>query len=164
MSATRDCDTEVEYSQRTMQKTQSYFDPTNNPHYQGYYPTNGYGYDPQSLGYGYSGSSSEPQVAYRSSCLMQGQGPPPAHQPGAMDYSPQGYGAPYTQGMPTGSPTFSLPSQGPMGMGLGGPGKPHPPEIYPWMKESRQNSKQRTGGSMSPDITGELMLHVPNDK
>ena len=134
------CQNEINFSSlREMQKT--YYEHTQA--YPGYYPnTNGYSYDSHHY------SPSPGGDGYRSSCLLQGG---PVQQTGAQNAYTDTYSynsscmqtvnAPYNQVNPPGpgippatSPGLKPQVQGPQAQG---------PEIYPWMRECRQNSKQR---------------------
>nr|AAD55934.1 homeoprotein CH-Hox3 [Chaetopterus variopedatus] len=123
------CQNEINFGNREMQK--SYYDPTHS--YQGYYQNaNGYNYD----NYAPYPTGSPPMDGYRPSCLMQAP-----MQPGAC--MPMDYVQPYSNSCMQGAtPTCNLQ--------VSGAGNPHhastlkhQAEIYPWMKESRQNTKQR---------------------
>ena len=137
-----------------MQK--SYYDH-NNSYQQGYYAnSNGYNYESQ-MAYGV-GQTPGPPVPdnYRPSCVMQGptgpihpqSGPPMGYPPhsefqhqyppnscmqdgpgmGVINIAPQGNGG---SGSTAQAPSSQAPDMKP------------PPEIFPWMRENRQNGKQR---------------------
>ncbi|XP_014680504.1 PREDICTED: homeobox protein HOX3-like, partial [Priapulus caudatus] len=113
--------------------------------YTGYYSNtslNGYGYDPQQLsGYGdYSNPQMETQTARWPSCYMDANslGAP---QDMTAAASPQDYSGSCMRAGVVANTACHYP---------GSPVQQSPPflaepckEIYPWMKESRQNSKQR---------------------
>ena len=148
-----------------------------------YTNTNGYptaAYDPQAIGaYGYN---SQQEQAYRNvSCVMgphqtpqSAVAPPAAHH--GMDYAHAGYMGQYPTHMGSGGPmgggpggggSGGSPPFGSHGMAMGGlcgtpgggggggagAGLATKTEIYPWMKESRQNNKQRSQ-TQSPEETG----------
>lgn len=134
---------EINFGNREMQKT-AYYNPTPPYHHQ-YYPNeNGYNYDnstPQTFG---QPTPSPPGSDYypQSACAVQN-----THQtsPGEFSPPPQ-YGADEFSNRCIQNPNMTL-----------GPGNAqanptssilNKKEIYPWMKESRQNSKQR-------QVTGE---------
>ena len=143
----------------------AYYEPSpGNQGYAGYYAgANGYGYPAdRGMPYGATPASQGGQGGEqygRSQCLMQGSAPnmPPSQMPGGhsgppqLDYGHQGYAAascmqggtspmaPVQGGLPTGP-------NNPQAMGT----KPTPQEIYPWMRESRHNGKQRPASSQTP--------------
>jgi hypothetical protein len=107
--------------------------------YQGYYGNGYHGY-PQ---YGTTpAEQGQLQDHYRQQCLMQGASPGLQIQQGqSLEYAQQGYGASPCMGPGT-------PPMGHTQMGSN-PANPQmmgqkPQEIYPWMRESRHNAKQRT--------------------
>nr|ANO46566.1 Hox3 homeobox protein [Novocrania anomala] len=125
----RICQTEINCDNHEMQKV--YYDPTSA--YPGYYH-NGYPYENQPV---YNGGPPSMVESYRSTCLMQQQQQQHSNSP--RDYSYNGTSCMQeTGGSPCsvqGSPTDSDPRE-----------PSHPvktTEIYPWMRESRQNSKHR---------------------
>ena len=164
-------DTELNFDSREMQKT--YFEQ--NQAYSGYYhqsTPNGYGYDGQM---GYSGTP-PPEAHYRGNYHMQGgttgpQGTASGHY-APLDYSQHTYN-PQCNMPPNVSPTMGVPGQPmfhpadpsllkghPHGMGVQGAGH-HPggqlgmqgQELYPWMKEHRQQTKRQH--QSLPQGTGE---------
>ncbi|CAH1773440.1 unnamed protein product [Owenia fusiformis] len=122
------CQNEVSFDMREMGKAYQY-DSSAGQQYQGYYP-NAYSYEsaPQ-----YQATNDN----YRSSCVMQN---PMVNTVGQIDYQNS-----YIH------PSSCMQNMGPNPYHM--PGSPLPPnspiytkahqEVYPWMKESRQNSKQR---------------------
>ena len=124
---------EINFQDRNMHKTAFY---NTGPTFQSYFaPENGYHYD---TAYGQTTTASPDSYYAHSSCAMQNS----HHQsPGAApEFTHHPY--PGSEGYPACLPNPSLTcasglgSQSPVGIGKQG-------EIYPWMKESRQNSKQR---------------------
>ena len=130
--------------------------------YPGYFQhNNGYGgYESQVPGYGPAGDPYTPSS--RSSCLMQT--PPPGLQhpgvgtcPPAVDY-PHQFANSCMQNVDIGRNTG--PAVVPGGMHPNPPSLKHHPqhtgEIYPWMRESRHNSKQRQQQQQHPQQPQQL--------
>ena len=151
------CQNEVtSFNHRDMQK--GFYDPTPPPHYQGYYPaSNGYMYDS-------NGCYAVPQL----------DGYPPAYgsQGGGAVLVQTGVGCPqpdYGQ-HPCVNGSFMQPadphaqqlchSASPDGIPTS-PGLKQPLEIFPWMKESRQNTKQRLQPTIEPPIEPEMTASSP---
>ncbi len=150
----RPCQSEINFSGREMQKG-TYFQDQHYP--SGFYQnTNGFNYE----GSGQMGYGQATMEGYRSSCLMQvpPQGPVGASC-GPLDYS-QGYTNSCMQNISDmsgpGAPHPGNGTQSPINQkcGVGGPPIAHQTphmgqlpqsgaEIFPWMKESRHNTKQR---------------------
>ena len=133
------CQNEVSYGshQRDLQKT-GYYDQQA---YQGYYPgiSNGYGaYDGQ---YGYNMAPTPPVDAYSSSCLIQGNvGDGLSPQDYNMAQHPQsGVYNPCLQGVDPGGGYGVMPAVVGAMPPVQSDVKP-PTEIYPWMRESRNNT------------------------
>ena len=174
-------DTELNFDSGEMQKT--YFEQ-NQAAYPGYYhhqsTPNGYGgYDGQM---GYNGTP-PPEAHYRGNYQMQGvnsghQGSAGSGHYGPLDYSQHPYN-PQCNMPPNVSPTnMGVPGQPmihpadpsmlkghPHGMGHQGAGH-HPgaqlgmpgQEIYPWMKEHRQQNKRQHQQQASPQGPGEYPI------
>ena len=162
-------DTELNFDSRQMEKT--YFEQ-NQASYPGpgYYH-NGYGgYEGQSHA-GYVNGTPPPEAHYRGNYHMQGtnSGPQGSGHYGPLDYSQHAYN-PQCNMPPNVSPTIGVHSQpmihpadpsmlkGHHPHGVGPQGAGHHPgaqlgmqgqEIYPWMKEHRQQTK-RTHQQTSP--------------
>ncbi len=163
----------MNFVERDMQK--AYYDPgvvgPETAFNQGYFPpsqTNGYAFDTQ-MGYGglshpQPGMAPDmyPQAQDGGSCLMQGP-MGPTHPGPNMYYNPmelgQGYGDTASMQAMRALPPGSGPPQGGVaGMGRGSGSSPPPnslkgltpSEIYPWMRESRQNTKPRPVPMVTP--------------
>ena len=134
----RPCHSEVNFTNLKMQK--SYYEPVQTYH-QGYYgATNGY-YENAGSGYNMSNMGSTHGQDYRGSCIMQGN--MPMGTPG--DYT-QMYNQQCMQGM-EGGMRLQMAPPSPVGAPSGHcypPGQdPKGQDVFPWMKENRQNSKQK---------------------
>ena len=116
-------------------------------HYPGFYtPQNGYY---EQIG----GYPQAPVDNYRAQCVMQGQmthpqlGPMPGEYGGYAGQCMQA-GMPPPCGLPAQQGLAETPVEGAM------KGQPSQ-EIYPWMRESRQNNKQRPTPEPAPPAQGE---------
>lgn len=136
----------IKFCNREMQK--AYFNPTQ--HFQSYpNDENGYCYEPPGQPYGGGGGVPSPQDDfYGSGCL------PPTHM-NSIDMCPPSadYGSGYANSCM--QATNCQPQ--------GAPITPSPPilktqqEVYPWMKEYRQNSKQRHLSNLSGTLMNSAM-------
>ena len=150
------CQNEVTpFNHRDMQK--GFYDPTPTPHYQGYYPgSNGYMYDsngcytvPQLDGYGSAYGTQGGPVLLQSGvgCPQRDYGQHPCVNGSCMQpvdaQAPQLCHSVSPDGIPT------------------SPGLKQPIEIFPWMKESRQNTKQRLQPTLEPQIEPEMTASSP---
>lgn len=153
--------------------------------YPGYFPySNGYGYSaashpetsPHQMGYGAS-SAHHPSAAqgvtdsYRAQCLMQTTAPMPSPGQGMspVDNYPQTYpptSSCMQNGLPPGCSGLGVvPPPGSLHQNPQAPGKSQQ-EIYPWMRDSRQNTKHRpvSGGNTPsnhlPIATGMYLYHL----
>lgn len=129
-----DLENEIKFGFRKMQK--GYCDQL--PAYQGYYPSeNGYKYDPF-----YGNINADVNCSYygQSSCAVQNHLVGENQCPQIGDYNDQGYGNPCMQPGP-----MEGPGVGPMHPDPSSMDSKSQQAIFPWMKESRQNSKQRQG-------------------
>lgn len=166
------CQNEINMVGREMHMSQKSYYEQPQGYAPGFYqPLNGYGAYDSMVGYGGGGGGGSggglgDNYGPRSSCVMQGA-PPGMQHPGVvgncppMEYSPHQYANSCMQTIDlTGCNNIS-----PGGTPGGLPPNPQslkshnpPAEIYPWMRESRQNSKQRQHHSpqhpqQSPQIT-----------
>nr|APD15700.1 homeobox hox 3 [Nucula tumidula] len=135
---------EINFGNRDMQKT-AYYNPT--PTFQAFYPNeNGYGFDsPNGHNYGHPSPSPPGSEGFypQSSCAIQGShqtNNPSEYSPTPAPYGPENFVTnPCLQGRAmTGCNPGVVQSNSSPSIA-----KQQQQEIYPWMKESRQNSKQR---------------------
>ncbi|XP_050404205.1 homeobox protein HOX3 [Patella vulgata] len=133
---------EINFGNRKMQKTYC----ESMPAYQGYYPhDNGYKYENAYAAYGTMGSDSAPGYYRSSSCAVQ----TPMTQTGDQCPTLTEYSDGYNNSCMQTNPLACHPganalhdSSNPSGKGQG---------VFPWMKDSRHNSKQRpTAATVEP--------------
>ncbi|XP_013399161.1 homeobox protein Hox-D3 isoform X2 [Lingula anatina] len=145
MSRSGSCQSEINFTSREMQKV--YYDPSVQP-YPGYFHHNGYAYDNQHFN---GGSPTMAVEHYRTNCLLQpinssnSQTNSDYYSNACMQDDGGGGGGGGGSGGSGGhTPVCSVPESPPgeAGQPPGG-GPPKPAEIYPWMRESRQNSKRQ---------------------
>nr|QID57587.1 Hox3 homeobox protein [Phoronopsis harmeri] len=124
----RFCQNEINFTNRDMMQKTSFYDPSEA--YHSYYPTvNGYSYD-----HGQVYTTTASSDSYRSSCLLQGS----AATAATANEASTEYHPPYANSCMQG--TYGL-NGSPVSPSSGDAARST--EVYPWMRESRQNSKPR---------------------
>lgn len=142
---------EINYHSREMQKV--YYDQQA---YSGYFHHNGYAYDNP-----YVQASND----YRAQCLLQQTTALNSPSSGNSQEFPTSYSTSCMQDNPQRSPPCSVvgPASSPGSDGGGstpGSAPTKPAEIYPWMRESRQNSKRQLA-QLSGMINGVFKMEGP---